>query len=247
VYRGAEESGQEVFGMSGEPGIRASSMGGATATVWVSLVISAFVLAGYVAAARQRVTVVEWLVPLTLAMIVLVPALTFRYVLPLAPFVIFYFFCGLERARALAAGAVEWRFGAAFRTAAACILLLFAAEHAQYVWTARYGPQPLWLKEYSDIRTLTDWMREHLDSEGHVASNNPGLIFLATGRKGVSMGDARQRWTEWQRAGIRYGAAIQPAPQPATDLGFEVLYESADRNRWVIALQPGLTESDRGK
>ena len=35
------ESGQEVFGLSGETGIRASSMGGVTATVSVSLAISA--------------------------------------------------------------------------------------------------------------------------------------------------------------------------------------------------------------
>ena len=58
-------------------------------------------------------------------MVVLVPARTFRYVLPLAPFVVFYFFaaskCSARRSRERR----EWRFGGAFRIAAACILAVF--------------------------------------------------------------------------------------------------------------------------
>ena len=243
VYRAPSESGQEVFGMSGETGLRASSMGGAWATVWVSLTISTVVLAGYVAAARRGVTVVELIVPLTLAMVALVPALTFRYVLPLAPFFVFYFFCGLERARAAFPPYPDWSFGAVFRVAAACILLLFTAEHAQYIWAARHGPVPSWLKEHRETSALIDWMATHLPADGYVASNNPGLIYLATGRRGVSMGDARQRWPDWLAIGVRYGVAIHPAPKPATDLGYRVLYESEGRTLWVIEMLPRLTEN----
>ena len=243
VYRAPSESGMEVFGMSGETGVRASSMGGAWATVWVSLIVSGVVLLGYVAAARRGVTVVELIVPITLAMVAVVPALTFRYVLPLAPFVVFYFFCGLERARAALPPYPDWNFGAVFRVAAACILLLFTAEHAQYIWAARQGPMPSWLKEHHETSALIEWMATHLPADGYAASNNPGLVYLATGRRGVSMGDARNRWPDWHATGVRYGVAIHPAPKPPSDLGYRVLYESAGRTLWVIELLPGLTEN----
>jgi hypothetical protein len=243
VYRAPSESGQEVFGMSGETGIRASSMGGAWATVWVSLAVSGFVLAGYLAAARRGATVVELIVPMTIVMVALVPALTFRYVLPLAPFVVFYFFCGLERARAALPPYPDRTFGAVFRVAAACIVLLFAAEHAQYIWAARHGPQPSWLQEHRETTALLHWMTTRLPGDGYTASNNPGLVYLATGRRSVSMGDARNRWRDWQTTGVQYGVAIHPAPQPPPDLGYRVLYESAGRTLWVIELLPGLTEN----
>lgn len=243
VYRAPSESGQEVFGMSGETGIRASSMGGAWPTVWVSLTLSGVVLAGYVAAARRGATVVELIVPITLVMVALVPALTFRYVLPLAPFVVFYFFCGLERVRAALPPYPDCGFGAVSRVAAACIVLLFTAEHAQYMWAARHGPVPSWLKEHHETTALIEWMATHLPGDGYIASNNPGFVYLATGRRGVSMGDARQRWPDWQTIGVRYGVAIHPAPKPPSDLGYRVLYESAGRTLWVIELPPRLTEN----
>ena len=236
VYRGSSESGQEVFGMSGETGIRASSMGGVTATVSVSLAISAVALVGFLAAARRQFTVAETIVPLTLAMIVLVPARTFRYVLPLAPFVVFYFLCGLEVLSAAIARSREWRFGGAFRIAAACILAFFCAEHAEYIRSMKSGTPPTWLKEHAEIKTVTDWLASNLSGPGSVASNNPGLVYLATGRKGLSMGNARQNWALWQRLGIRYGVALHHADKPDDSLPYQTLYQSSDRRRWVVEL-----------
>ena len=138
MFRSAHESGQEVFGMSGETGFRATSMGGAPQTFWVSMAISAIGMIGLVRMARDRVTMAEWLVPFTVVMVCLVPALTFRYVVPLAPFVLLYFFAGLETiAGMLRRHSRELMFGAPFRIAAACIVVLIAAEHTQYIWAAQ--------------------------------------------------------------------------------------------------------------
>ncbi len=230
--------------MSGETGIRASSMGGATATVGVSLAISAVAIIGFFAAARRRFTVAETIVPLTLAMIVLVPARTFRYVLPLAPFVVFYFLCGLEVISAAIARSREWGFGGAFRIAAACILVFFCAEHTQYIRSMKSGTPPTWLQEHAEVKTVTDWLAANLTAPGSVASNNPGLVYLATGRKGVSMGNARENWQLWQRSGIRYGVALHPADKPDDSLPCQTLYQTTDGKRWVLELLPRLTESD---
>ncbi len=245
VYRGASESGQEVFGMSGETGIRASSMGGVTATVSVSLAISAVVFVGFLAAARRRFTVAEIIVPLTLAMIVLVPARTFRYVLPLAPFVVFYFLCGLEVLSAAIARTGEWRFGGAFRIAAVCILAFFCAEHIAYIRSMKSGTPPTWLKEHAEVKTVTDWIASNLKGPGSVASNNPGLVYLATGRKGVSMGNAQENWQVWQRSGIRYGVAIHPASKPGDSRPDQTLFQSSDGQRWVVEIPSRLTENDK--
>lgn len=245
VYRGSSESGQEVFGMSGETGIRASSMGGVTATVMVSLAVSTVALVGFIAAARRRFTVAEAIVPVTLAMIMLVPARTFRYALPLAPFVAFYFLCGLEALSAAIARSREWHFSGAFRIAATCILAFFVAEHTAYLRSVKSGTPPPWLKEYADVKTVTDWLATNLTGEGSVASNNPGLVYLTTGRRGVSMGNVRENWQQWQRSGIRYGVAIHPASKPDNTLPYRTLYESPDGSRWVVTLPPRLTENDR--
>jgi hypothetical protein len=245
VYRGWSESGQEVFGMSGEAGIRASHMGRVWPTVSVSLAISLVAFIGFVAAARRQFTVAEILVPLTLAMIVLVPARTFRYVLPLAPLVVFYFLCGLEVLSAAAARARAWHFAGAFRIAAACILAFFCTEHALYIRSMNSGTPPPWLQEHAEVKTVTDWLATNLTRPGSVASNNPGLVYLATGRKGVSMGNAHENWELWQRSGIRYGVALQPADKPGQYLPYQTLYESSDHRRWVIELLPRLTENDR--
>lgn len=234
VYRGPAESGQEVFGMSGDTGFRASSMGGATATVAASLVLSAIALAGFAGAARRQLTVAELTVAISLAMIALVPALTFRYVLPLAPFIVFYFLCGVEVVTAFVLRAREWAFGAPFRIASACVVALLAAEHFQYVRSMHSETPPVWVREHAEVTALTGWLAANLSGEGGVASNNPGLVYLTTGRRGVSMGGVRENWPAWRQLGIRYGVAVHPADKPSAAVPARLLHEAAHGRRWVV-------------
>jgi hypothetical protein len=99
------------------------------------------------------------------------------------------------------------------------------------------------LKEHRETTALIEWMETHLPGDGYVASNNPGLVYLATGRRGVSIDDQRRRWPDWHAIGVRYGVALHAAPKPPSDLGYRVLYESAGRTLWVIELLPRLTEN----
>jgi hypothetical protein len=166
-------------------------------------------------------------------MVVVVPAPTFRYVLPLAPFIVYYFFCGLE-AVFTAAKRFEASPAPVFRIAAACLIALVAAEHATYVWRKWKGPLPQWIEEYQEARLITDWLADN--GSGFVASNNPGLVYLATGLKGVSMGNATRNWSTWQQQGVRFAAALRPAPKPNDSLGYTTVYETSRLKLWVIAL-----------
>ena len=67
-----------------------------SATMAISLVLSAVVMLGFVQTARRHVTVAELLVPISLGIIFLWPFWTFRFVVPLAPYLFFYLVAGIR-------------------------------------------------------------------------------------------------------------------------------------------------------
>jgi hypothetical protein len=234
AYRGFEESGLEAFQLSGETGFRATGMGGGTAVLWVSWPISTVMLIGFAAVARRRATVAEYMIPMTVAMVVLVPARTFRYVLPLTPFLLFYFFRGVETIAAVVRRIPEWSYGAPSRITAACILALIGFEHVQYIRAARSGPRPVWLRDYDEVRNVIDWLTTNLPDGSPIASSNPGLVYLATGRKTVALSNPRTHLGEWQALGVRYAVALHVADRPPRSLGFRPLYASPRLKLWVV-------------
>jgi len=233
AYRSADESGQEALQLSMETGLRASTMGGYAAAWWLSSAISLVMVAGLIASMRRRVTVADLFVCFTVAMVLLVPARSFRYVLPLAPFFIFYFFRGIE---AMARRGQSTEFGAAFRIAAACVLVLFAAEHVQYIVALHNGPVPAWLRDYAEVKTETDWMRENLKRDGPVATSNPGLVYLTTGRRTLALTNLQSHWLALQQAGVPYAATLHMTDPPDTDSDFKVVYETPRLKLWVVEI-----------
>jgi hypothetical protein len=241
AYRGADESGLEVFLLSGETGFRATGMGGGRAVFAVALPVSALVVIGFAGVVRRRATVAEYMIPFTIAMVVLVPARTFRYVLPLTPLVLFYFFRGIEviAARVRPAGGTPvppLPTTAPFRIAAACVLALIVIEHLQYIRLMRSGPPPVWLRDYEEVKSVTDWVTANLRDDSPIASSNPGLLYLATGRKTVALSNPRTHLAEWQQLGVRYAVAVHVADKPPRSLGFRPLYESSRLKLWVLEL-----------
>jgi hypothetical protein len=236
AYRGFDESGLEAFQLSGETGFRATGMGGGTAVLFVSLPISAVVLIGFAGVARRRATVAEYMIPMTVAMVVLVPARTFRYVLPLTPFLLFYFFRGIETIAAVVRRMPQWNFGAPFRIAATCILAVIGFEHVQYIRAARSGPRPVWLRDHDEVRNVIDWVNTNLRDGSPIASSNPGLVYLATGRKTVALSNPRTHLSEWQALGVRYAVALHVADRPPRSLGFRQVHESPRLKLWVVEL-----------
>ena len=241
AFRGPSESGTEAFKLTPETGLRASGMGGNAAVVWVASATSLLMLIGFGATVRRRPTVADYMVPLTIAMVLLVPARTFRYVLPLAPFLIFQFFRGVDAVtRMMMRHAAP--FGAAFRISAACVIALFATEHAQYILLMRTGPPPAWLKDYEEVKGVTDWMRDNLPREGPVAASNPALVYLTTGRKTIGVTNLAPAWRALQRTGVPYGVALRVAEPPPASLGFPVIYQSPRLKLWVVELPAAMPD-----
>lgn len=234
AYRDAGESGQEAFVLSGETGLRATSMGTATAILWLSSLISVPILVGFWVRMRRRFTVAECIAVLTVAMVVCVPARTYRYVLPLAPFVLLYFFTGVD---AIATRGRD-EFSGPFRIASAIVLTFLLVEHVQYIGMLHGTRKPAWLKDYEEVKIVTDWMRVNLSRSGAVASSNPGLVYLTTGRKTLALTNLRPAWRELQAKGVPYAVALTTAEKPSASLGFPLLFESPRLKLWVVEIPP---------
>jgi hypothetical protein len=239
VYRGANESGLEVLAIGGT-GARTGSMGVATGTIILSVLLSAVVLAGFISIVRRSgIHTASVLMVVTVAMVMLVPAhsSSFRYLVPLAPFFFLYFFCGVRAVVAMrrhVAGSP-----AAIRIAAVSIVLLFCFEHAQYVMQVRGGAEPVWLEDYSEVKEVATWMNRNLPGDGAVASTNPGLVYLLTGRRAVALDDPARNWDRWQQIGVRYAVAARVVERPPAYLGYRLLYESPGQKLWVLELAGG--------
>jgi len=205
---------------------------------FLSYLLSLVVLLGFIAAARRRVTLAELVVPLSLLIVCLWPWETFRFVLPLAPFLIFYFVMGVEALqrwlqklrqvdspRARAAGMLLAAWGVA-----ACGVV----SNARYIYEAsdpaRADRVP-WLRAFKDNREMFDWVQAKLAPEWAIASENPPLVYLFTGHKTVSPEEPGNRWELWDRLGVRYlvHSAVQPVPNPGLDEGrYQTVYRDPE-------------------
>lgn len=244
AYRGADESGLEGFVLTGASALNAGSMGIGAPLVAASSVIAAFVILGAFAMARRRIGVAEVFCVLTVLMLLVATKVAvYRYMLPLAPFVICYFLVGVDAAAArLRAGTGP----AAVRIAAACLLFFLAAEHGQYIWQTNQEPPPSWLQDGRDVRLVTDFVNAHLPADAKIVSTNPGLVYLLTGRKAVVYDGLAASVQRWRAEGIRYAVALHVVPEPSQSEGYRPLFESPRLKLWVKELETApVTETDR--
>ncbi len=240
--RGPNESGEEVVSLGASSGPLPGSMGGATATMVIAFVLSAFVLAGYVSAAREHLTAAELLVPLSLALTIAVPFQTFRYVLPLTPFLFFYLIEGVRRVSlwcGRAMGAVPrdpWRVA---RIVMLCLIGFDLLDHGQYIFAARgaEGAQAVdWIGDSKEIDEVLGWMKGRLPEGVPVVTTNPALVYLATGHKTLALDGYQDNWRRWKASGARYVVALRPLALPESPAVFTLLYQSSRRKLWVIEI-----------
>ena len=228
LYRGAAESGEEAIALGGY--FAPASMGSAPGAMVISFLLSAIALAGFAAAVRQGPTAAEFLVPISLAVTVLFPMWCFRFVLPLTPFLFFYLVSGI---RVLA----STRFVPVARIALLVVIGLNLLDHAQYMFKLHTRRPTDWIADAEEITAVTDWMGHHLPPDARVATTNPPLVYLSTGRQTVASNDLRANWQGWQARHIDYVASLLPSQLPDPRLPYRVLYQSDHRRYWVIEFQ----------
>jgi len=240
LFRTPFESGLEVIGLGPPEGGQVPSMGSAFGTKAVSLSLTALAALGFVATVRRRMTVAEPMVVLALTMIILWPFWTFRFVLPLVPFLLYYFVAGIE---ALAAAISRAGMRLALAPEAAARIFLFVIiglnvlDHTQYIAQA-YGDRrgASWKAHADDIDTVFNWIREKGTRDGAIAADNPALVYLRTGRRTIAISSrVADPWARWERMGVRYVVSLSDGAL-LVDRRATLRYKLGDENIWAFEL-----------
>lgn len=180
----------------------------------LSVILAAITLLGMVVVARARVTVVELYLPATLGVLVIFGAEADRYLLPVLPFLAHALVAGVALLVATAVrfmgldGARGVRIGA--RAGAAVLALLLAidvAGLARDVLDARGlrpGRRTAWRAAFAENLAVLDWVRERVPPETVLASHNPAMVYLFTGRRAVGTWEPAENIASWRAANVKY-------------------------------------------
>lgn len=243
ALREPAESGEEVLGLGEIGGLRSPSMGQVGATQVISLVLAALALVGLINVARQRISLAEILLVCSLSLIVIWPWLTFRFLLPLAPFLLHYILQGLATLsrwmKSAKAFTDEWALPRVFML---CVLALYGYDHWGYLKQIRQAPETIpWRAEFNEVKATLDWARDHLPPDAIVAANNPPQFFLYTGRKAVTSSDPQENWERWRKLGVRYVVILSSHASIILDdeqQNFPIIYGASPEQMRIIDLGP---------
>ena len=223
LLRGAHQSGLEVLGV-GSYGMR-GPMGNGAGTMTVSAALFLLIALGWARAVQRRLSLAEIVVPLSLAVIVAWPFWTFRFVLPLAPFLLIYLVDGL-RAVTPAASRVS-----ALVMLGVIGLSLF--DHGEYIGRARVR-QADWSIYAEETDAVLAWVQQN-PPDGVIATSNPALVYLRTGTPTIQLEGLVDRAVLKAR-GVRYVVWVHLAGMRVPANQGVVRYVSPRVGFWVLEL-----------
>lgn len=233
LLRTPGESGEEVLSLGGSLGVNYVGLGSLPANIGISIVSAAIIALGFFRAVRDRMTPAEILVPLSLGITLLWPWWTFRFILPLTPFLYFYFVRGLSRTAS----------GAVVRVVLLTIVGLNFYDHVGYLAEAR-SDQPTradWIARAEEVEGSIRWIDAHIDRSTVIAATNPALLHLRTGHKTITLDSLAEPWHNWRRRGIRYVACLDHHELPDASKGtYRLLYPSSTSPApavWVLDIE----------
>ncbi|HEX9003108.1 MAG TPA: hypothetical protein VGB07_24585 [Blastocatellia bacterium] len=223
LYRSPKISGEETL----EKG---------TETRVLSYLLSLMMMFGFALTVRRRIMLAELVTAFTLLITMLWPWDTFRFLLPLIPFLLYYLLEAIRGIGDFAQQKLEtkpsahpWR---ALLVAAGLILTLYVYDHTIYIAKrsdlsrAEYLP---WRAIFDENQEALNWIREKTSESSIVASLNPALVYLYTGRKSVASDNPEANWENWKRLNVRYMAylSVYPVGDPGMSEGrFDQAYRS---------------------
>jgi len=220
--------------------------GGSPSPLLVSFLLSLLVIIGFITVARQKITMAELAVFFSLGINLLWPWETLRYVLPLIPFIVFYFLSGL---RALYSWYQQKRQQLDLRAqwvmmtgVASLIVAINLYGHASYLRKINSNSpleRPPWTQSFEELETMLKWIDRNVAKDAVLAAAYPPLVYLYTGNKTIAPYKPKENWDNWNRIGVRYlvRASLYPESFNPADLKFKVIYHSrSELNFSVIDL-----------
>lgn len=223
LLRGPHQSGLELIGV-GTYGMQ-GPMGNGTGTIVLSAVLFVLMAIGWATRVRRGLSLAEIVVPVSLAVIVAWPFWSFRFILPLAPFLLIYLADGLA-AVTPAASPVPM-------AAMAGVVALSQFDHVDYLTRAQVR-QPDWSIYAEDTEAVLAWLQQH-PATGVIAASNPALVHLRTNTPTIQL-DALVDRAALKARGVQYVAWVHLARmRPPADQG-TVRFVSPRAGFWVLEL-----------
>jgi hypothetical protein len=151
---------------------------------------------GLVAALRERARPAELAVLATVAITLVWPFPPFRFVLPLLPVIL------LATARGV--GTLVRSSRTVPRVVLVLLVVADEVGNARAAVALRSAERPAWSRAWDENVAQLAWVDAQLEPDAILASHNPALVHLLTGRRTVGYWDARTNLLLWRRAGVRY-------------------------------------------
>ncbi len=199
AFRQPNESGEEAVDMTlvvtaigrDIQGSGKGSMGNALPTKLISLTLFLVVLVGFIHEVRRRLSLMEILIIVYLALVISWGGPPLRYLLPAVPFLFFYLTVGCqnicEQIRSGAHLPSSFDCQQPARVLLLCILGLYFYDHAGYVMAKQLpvtaAQHPDWLRRFDANRRAALWIRDHTSPNEVVTGDNLTLIYLTADRK----------------------------------------------------------------
>lgn len=208
-----------------------------------SYLLSLFLLFGFAMTLKRRMKMAELITAFTLLITCAWPWDTFRFLLPLMPFLLFYLLESFRGIREFTqqkfqskTTASAWRM---LIVSAGMLLALFVFDHAVYL-SQRSDPSPAeylpWRAIFEENEEALKWMRDKTPKDAVIASLNPALVHLYTGRKTVASNNPDGNWENWKQLNVRYMAYI--STYPVNDPGMsEGRFEQVFRSRGALKIR----------
>jgi hypothetical protein len=208
----------------------------------VSIILGVITIIGFILAARARVTSSELIVAFTTVIAIVWIFFSFRFVLPLAPWLFFYLALGFQ---ALCRSLTQPRRRTkpyAWGWAAAAVWVIVAINgygNASYIYSLYRSPaeRPVWLTYFAENEATLQWVNEHTPNETIITTSFPSLVYLYTGRKTVGFANPLSNWERWKKMGIRYSVFLSYYPlsdSSDTLKKFDILYQSNEMKLKVV-------------
>jgi len=215
--RGPDESGEELIAIGGSVGWTFVGLGNSVPHMAISFTLAAMLAWGFVCTVRRKLTVAEILVPLSLVVTLAWPWWSFRFLVPLMPFLVVY-----------AARAASSLPAAGARIVLLTLVGLNLYDHAGYIHLRRSSPSSIdWLNQSDEAEKTLKWMSSHLEPGGLVATTNPPLVHMWTGHKSVTLDSMAEQMSNWHERGVRYVAPMAAHELPDDLIGpHQLLYSS---------------------
>jgi hypothetical protein len=180
---------------------------------------------GWAGAVRRRFSIAEIVVPLSLAVIIAWPFWSYRFVLPLTPFLLVYLVDGLRTVTPAASRVPT--------LVMLGVVGLSVFDHGEYIARARVR-QPDWSVYAEDTNGVLAWLRQQ-PAGGVIATSNPALVYLRTGTPTIQL-EGRVNRDALKARDVRYVVWVHLASmRPPVDQG-TVRYVSPRAGFWVLEL-----------